>query len=111
MVAKSKSKEYFVNYFFVAGFQFYDGPKIIARMKVNDEIRLHAEPNNPHDHYAVELYYNDKMIGHIPRSENKYISRLLRQDLNMVCRIQDIRPEAPTWEQVRVSACILVDKK
>jgi len=105
-LAKSTEKDYFINQFFIAGFQFYAGPEIISQMRPKDVLTLRAEPENPHDHFAVELLYGDIKIGHIPRTENKHISRLLKQNFPMVCRIKMIYPDRPTWEQVEAAVWI-----
>jgi len=105
-LANKPEKEYFINQFYVAGFQFYYGPELIGKMKVGQELVLRAEPENPHDHYAVELWLGEYKIGHVPRTENKHISRLLRQNFPMVSRIKAIYPDQPTWEQVEIAVWI-----
>jgi hypothetical protein len=110
-VAASKKDEYFINQFYVAGFQFYEGPGILGEMNVGDELSMKAAPDNPHDHYAVELYFKNSKIGHIPRTDNKHISRLLRQEFPMICRIKNIQANEPTWQQLKVAVWIINEHK
>ena len=63
-----------------------------------------AAPNaeNIEDDYAVELHFKDTMIGHIPRSDNKHIFRLIDQGKDLVCTIRKIEPDAETWQMCKV---------
>ena len=106
-ISASKKREYFINEFYAAGFQFYEGPEVLRRMNVGDNLQLRAEPENPYDRFAVELLYNDVKIGHVPRTDNKHISRLLRQGFPMLCRIVELKPDEVTWKQVKVGIWIL----
>ena len=95
-------KRYLLNKFSVAGFYFYDGPKLLERMKPGEEITMKLEPDNVEDEYAVELYYNDIMIGHIPRSDNRHIFRLLAQKQDLICTIRQVNPDEETWHMCKV---------
>ena len=57
---------------------------------------------NIEDEYAVQLHFKDTMIGHIPRSDNKHIFRLIEQDKDLVCTIREIDPDAETWQMCKV---------
>ena len=57
---------------------------------------------NIEDEFAVELHFKDTMIGHIPRSDNKHIFRLLEQGKDLVCTIREIDPDAETWQMCKV---------
>ena len=95
-------KRYLLNKFSVAGFYFYDGPKLLERMKPGEEITMKLKPDNVEDEYAVELYYNDIMIGHIPRSDNRHIFRLLDQKQDLICTIRQVNPDEETWHMCKV---------
>ena len=62
----------------------------------------HTAPENIEDEYAVELYFKETMIGHIPRSDNKHIFRLIEQGKDLVCTIREIDPDAETWQMCKV---------
>ena len=106
VVDQKIEKEYFFDQYFVAGFQYHNGPELLDYMKIGHEISMRAEPKNPYDHYAVELSYDNKKIGYIPRKDNKHISRFLRQDCPLICRIIKIQPDEPTWELLQVAIWI-----
>lgn len=71
-------------------------------MKPGDTLKMRPNPENIEDKYAVELYLKDTMIGHIPRSDNKHIFRLLDQGKELVCTIRKTDPEAETWQMCKV---------
>ena len=97
-----ETKRYLLNKFSVAGFFFYEGPKLLEKMKPGDTLTMKPEPENIEDEYAVELYYKDIMIGHIPRSDNKHIFRLLEQEKELVCTVRQINPDEETWQMCKV---------
>ena len=99
--APAPSPSYVLNRFSVAGFQFYDGPRLTGVMKPGDRLQLCAEPENPYDEFAVRILWKGRMLGHVPRSDNRHISRLLQQGAPVTCRIKQIRAHAPTWKQLK----------
>ena len=42
------------------------------------------------------------MVGYVPRSDNRHISRLLQQGAPVTGQIIQIRPLAPAWKQLKV---------
>ena len=95
-------QRYLLNKFSVAGFFFYEGPKLLEKMKPGVTLTMKPEPENIEDEYAVELHFKGTMIGHIPRSDNRHIFRLLEQGLHLVCTIQKINPDEETWQMCKV---------
>lgn len=63
---------------------------------------LLVEPDNPHDPFAVSIYFGETKLGYVPRSDNKHISRLLDQEAILECRVVEINPDAWVWNMVRV---------
>ena len=95
-------KKYLLNKFSVAGFYFYEGPNILDKMKPGDTLKMNPNAENIEDDYAVELYFKETMIGHIPRSDNKHIYRLIDQGKDLVCTVREIDPNAETWQMCKV---------
>lgn len=107
---EKKKKEFFINHFYIAGFQYYKGPGMLHLLEIGKELKMSAQSDNPHDRYAVEVSAGDVKIGYVPRTDNKHISRLLRKDFPMLCKIEARDPEAPLWEQLKVAVYILSDE-
>ena len=95
-------QRYLLNKFSVAGFFFYEGPKLLEKMNLGDTLTMKPNAENIEDEYAVELHFKDTMIGHIPHSDNKHIFRLLEQGKNLICTIREIEPDAETWQMCKV---------
>ncbi len=93
---------YLLNQFSVAGFQFYEGDSLLPQMKTGDSLNLINDYENEHDYYAVRIEYKNKMIGHVPRSDNKHLFRMLKQDLNLHCEIIELNPEEDPWQMCKV---------
>ncbi|MCG3178268.1 MAG: hypothetical protein BIFFINMI_00594 [Phycisphaerae bacterium] len=90
----------------IAGFRYHDGPDIMAYLQVGDEVKLIAEPENPHDPWAVRIEHCGSRLGYLPRTHNEAVSRLLQQDVLARCLITRIDANAPPWEAVRVQVRI-----
>ena len=95
-------QHYLLNKFSVAGFFFYEGRTLLEKMKPGDILTMKPNAENMEDEYAVQLHFKDTMIGHIPRSDNKHIFRLIEQDKDLVCTIREIDPDAETWQMCKV---------
>ncbi len=96
------SIHYLLNQFSVAGLQYYVDENKLKTFKIGDSLKLNADPENDHDRFAVKLLKNEKLIGYVPRSDNKHIFRLLKQGVNLHCEIIDINPNEVAWKQCRV---------
>ena len=95
-------QRYLLNKFSVAGFFFYEGPNLLEKMKTGDILMMNPNAENIEDEFAVELYFKETMIGHIPRSDNKHIFRLIEQGKDLICTIREIDPDAETWQMCKV---------
>lgn len=100
--SKNGEPKYLLNKFYVAGFQYYKGPSVIEEIEKGDILRLKADPENEYDRFAVSIYHNEKMLGHVPRTDNKHISRLMRQDVSLTCKIAEVNPQNDTWKMLKV---------
>jgi hypothetical protein len=61
----------------IAGFTYYDGLDVIEELQLGTSVTLKSEPENPHDPYAVAIYYKETKLGFVPRAKNDCISNLL----------------------------------
>ncbi len=93
---------YLLNRFHIAGFPFYHGMGVIRGIREGDLLQLVAEPTSPHDRYAVEVYRGRHKLGYVPRSDNRHISRLLRQGARLRCEVIEADPEDSPWHMLKV---------
>lgn len=64
----------------VAGLQFYEFDDKTTDMAAGDEVDLKPEPSNPHDNRAIEVYWNTRKLGYIPRDNTELIHKYLTRD-------------------------------
>jgi len=97
--------------FFVRGFQFYKGPKIINQINENDLVDLVREPNNEYDEYAIAIHYKNTKIGYVPREDNVVLSNLLDAKLlDLQAEITHVEPKTEKWENIHVAIYALKEK-
>ncbi len=101
--AAGRPVHYDLNHFPVAGYQHYAGPARIHLFRPGDSLDLIAEPENRFDAYAVRIEHQDIKLGYIPRTDNRHLSRLLRQGARLTCRVTEASPEGPTWRMLQVT--------
>ena len=95
-------KSCLINRFSIAGFQYHDGPAVFHRLHPGQYLSLVAEPDNPFDPFAVRIDYEGLKMGYVPRSDNRHLSRLLRQDARLWCRVREVNEDEWPWRAVRV---------
>lgn len=86
----------------IAGFQYHDGVLYKDDMRLNDKVILKAEPDNKYDKHAVAVYWNQIMIGYIPRERNLDISNYLLSGMIIFGRIMSISDENIGWGEVEI---------
>jgi hypothetical protein len=77
------------------------------RIQAGDPLRLVAEPTNPHDEFAVEIWRGEHQLGYVPRSDNRHLSRLLRQGATLAGEVWEADPDATVWEMVRARVYLI----
>ncbi len=92
-----------INDFHIAGFRYYDGAKEIHALVPGAILKLSAEPTNPYDTFAVEIFHGASKLGYVPRFCNRHLSRMLLEGVKLNCEIQFVIPKAPPWETVAVN--------
>ncbi|MDV7391113.1 HIRAN domain-containing protein [Arthrospira platensis SPKY1] len=106
-IARPAPRKLLMNQFRVAGLAYYDVETAIRGMQAGDPLRLVAEPTNPHDEFAVEIWHDEYQLGYVPRSDNRHISRLLRQGATLTGEVWEADPDAPVWEMVRAKVYLI----
>jgi len=88
----------------IAGFTYHDGLDVIDKLKLGTPVTLVSEPDNPFDPNAVAIYYEETMIGYIPRVKNYKISQMLyfgHEDL-FEAKINCCHPDEAPESQFRI---------
>ena len=100
-----------VNRFSVAGFRYYQGKTVINWLNPGDRLTLKAEPGNPHDSFAVEIFHGRTKLGYVPRSDNKHISRLLQAQAEVICEVDKGMPDSTPWSVVTVKVFMTAEAR
>lgn len=79
--------------FVVVGGQYYELYDVIDQINENDLLTLIPTPENPHDEYAVEVWWDDHKLGHISRSKNVIIHNLLANNIPLVALVTGVNTE------------------
>lgn len=97
---ETKIKAIELNECYVVGLQYYDGKDFNAEnIKF---LTLKSEPTNEYDENAIEVYSENLKIGYIPRTENKVISNMMRQGVQVVAKIVKFNPEDGYTHRIKV---------
>jgi hypothetical protein len=105
----AQKKQIMMNTFSIAGFQYHHGLDHLDQLHIGQSLHLSAEPENPHDEFAVKIITRDGLaLGYVPRSDNKAISRFVIGGLRLTAQISAIHPDAPHWQQVQVKVAMTV---
>ncbi len=88
----------------VAGFQYYDGPRIISHLQAGDLLRLIREPANPHDDKAIEVHSPcGRKLGYLPAYLNETPALQMDAGRNFAAQVKEIDPTAPPWEMLAMT--------
>jgi hypothetical protein len=85
----------------VAGLQY--GYWADHMFDIDEPLVLRREPNNPHDRYAVALYYRGKKAGYIPRTNSRIVASLMDAGEKIEARVRYFDKNKEVYERLWVS--------
>jgi hypothetical protein len=87
----------------IAGFQYYQGPRILPHLAVGQELVLQREPENPYDDLAVAVHTTTgQKLGYLPRHLNEIPAALMDNGRQLTAGITNLSRNAPPWEMVEL---------
>ncbi len=92
---------------FISGFQYYDGPETENLQEKGIPLQLNRQPHNRYDKYAMEIFTGGAKLGYVPRAENKTISELMEQGIEVKAEIKELYPDARPLGNVKQRFYIL----
>jgi HIRAN domain len=101
-LASHTRKRVFLQHSLLAGFQYYEAGQLWHRLRPGALLELRRNPDNPVDGKAVEVYWRGHKLGHLPRTDNAIVSRLLDRGMKLRAKIQALRASENPWERVQV---------
>lgn len=106
--ASATIREYDLSLFPVAGFGFYEGPRLLDHLKQDLPLRLVLDPDNRYDQRAVRIEAFGRHIGYVPRADNQPIHRLLVQQVPVQARVFSVGPRQPGFDTVMVAVSLRI---
>lgn len=85
----------------IAGFQFHQGNAIWPSLSVGAGLKLVREPQNIHDADAVAVYFQNEMLGYVPRGENSAIAQMLDRGESLAASVSRLQVADDPWERIR----------
>ncbi len=97
-------KKEHLSHFNIAGFTYYDGALVFQKLHIGTQLTLKLELDNKYDARAIAIYYKDKKLGFVPRTENRILYKLLMVGLkrNLQVVIQRVSKNEHPENQIQV---------
>lgn len=108
LAGERRSLSFVLDQFKVAGFQYYEGPSLLAQMRAGGALLLADEPENTFDEHAVRIECHGRQIGYVPRERNTVIFNLLQQSAAVFGQIETVNPAAEPWNAVELRALLTI---
>lgn len=90
--------------FFVAGWRYYDGERVIDQLRKGDVVDFSLDTENPKDHKAVlVMSVNGEKFGYIPAFYSGWMFEIIQKKCNFQARIENIHPRAVPHRKVNIS--------
>ena len=85
----------------LAGYQYHRASAIWPFLQVGEKLHLKREPCNPHDPYAVAVWFRNEHLGYVPRCENRTLARLMDQGIPLEASLIRLLDEGNPWRKIR----------
>lgn len=93
----------------IAGFHYYDGYQVFAKLAIGDELELRREADNPYDKNAIEVYTRDgQKLGYIPRIVNPIPAALVDQNVAIGAEICGLRDPVEYFKPVKLRLYMII---
>ena len=97
---KPPKDEIYTNEFYVAGVRFRKNWKDnLSKIEEGDLLNLVAEPTNPYDPNAVQVFHNEVLLGYVPKKFSAEVASYLP---NMKATAVEVSPDFEPWTALKV---------
>ena len=86
----------------INGFQYYDGERVLPRLRAGQRLSLRREPANRYDERAVAVHWGNRKLGYLPRVENTAAAYMMDNGERLECVVTKVIPDNFPWDTVRV---------
>jgi hypothetical protein len=85
----------------LAGYQYHRASAIWPFLQVGEKLHLKREPCNPHDPYAVAVWFRNEHLGYVPKRENRTLAKLMDQGIPLEASLIRLLDEGNPWRKIR----------
>lgn len=90
--------------FFIAGWRYYEGERVIDRLQKGDWVEFSLDPHNPEDPKAVVVMSKNKeKLGYIPAFYSGWMFEMIEKNCEFQARIEAIHPQAVPHRKVNIT--------
>ncbi len=90
----------------LAGFQYHAAAELWSQLREGDALELAREPDNPHDPNAVRVEWHGRLLGYLPRAENRAVAAEMDRGTPLAGRIARLRDERNPWRRLLVEVFV-----
>jgi hypothetical protein len=92
----------------LAGFQYHDGQALWQELRAGDALALVREPDNPHDANAVRVEWRGRMLGYLPRAENRSVAAEMDRGSVVSARIARLVEHRNPWRRLLIEVFVVL---
>lgn len=92
----------------LAGFQYHDGEALWSQLRAGDMLALVREPDNPHDANAVRVEWRGRMLGYLPRAENRSVAAEMDRGSRVEARIARLAEHRNPWRRLLIEVFVVL---
>lgn len=108
LVARADTIKVLVQSSPLAGFQYHAGSALWDELRVGDTLVLIREPDNRHDVHAVRVEWRGRMLGYLPRAENRGVAAEMDRGGNVVARIARLMSHPNPWRRLLIEVFVVL---
>ena len=92
----------------LAGFQYHAGEALWSEMREGDALVLLREPENSHDTHAVRVEWRGRMLGYLPRTENRTVAAEMDRGTMVSARIARLTMDRNPWRRLLIEVFVVL---
>lgn len=86
----------------VAGFQYHDGPHVVAQLIPGTRLMLDREHTNQYDTNAVRVSLADNFLGYIPRDDAEQVADVMDDGKQVTALIKAYDPDETDYQRLTI---------
>jgi hypothetical protein len=86
----------------LAGSQYHALDELWDALRVGSVLQLVREPDNPYDAHAVRVEWRGRLLGYVPRAENRSVAAALDAGEHLEARVAKLRQQRNPWQRLEM---------